>query len=424
MRVFSNPPESQWPSLVRRPESDNRDAASAVQEILQRVRKEGDRAVKYYNQRFDNWGGDLAVPGQELANAESQLSPGLKEAILLAAENIRRFHRARLASDVRIETLPGVACWTKSVPLQRIGLYIPGGSAPLFSTVLMLGLPATIAGCPDIVLCTPPGQDGAVHPAILFAAGLCGINCVLRVGGAQAIGAMAYGTESIQAVDKILGPGNRFVTKAKQQVSSEGIPIDFPAGPSEVMVVADASANPAFVAADLLSQAEHGEDSQVVLVALDPHFAKSVKEETERQLSSLPRRAIAARSLANGWIAIMNDTKQAMALANAYAPEHLVIQTGDAEALANLVIHAGSVFIGAYSPEAAGDYASGTNHTLPTGGYARQYGGLSCDSFIKRITFQQLTRKGLSLLAPSVKTMAEAEDLMGHREAVSVRLKS
>jgi len=344
--------------------------------------------------------------------------------MLLAADNIRRFHSARLSEDVRVETSPGVTCWTKRVPLQRVGIYIPGGTAPLFSSVLMLGLPAALVGCPEVILCTPPSPEGSIHPAILFAARICGIRKVFRVGGAQAIAAMAYGTETISAVDKIVGPGNRYVTKAKQLVSGQGIAIDFPAGPSEVLVVADKTANPAFIAADLLSQAEHGADSQVMLVALDPEVPGRVRAEVDKQLLTLPRRDIATQSLANGWMISFTDHQLAMEFVNAYAPEHLIINTRKPEELAAAVLHAGSVFLGAYSPEAAGDYASGTNHTLPTAGYARLYGGVSCASFVKEITFQQLTREGLNNLGPAVEEMAAAENLMGHRNAITIRRQS
>lgn len=344
--------------------------------------------------------------------------------MLLAADNIQRFHQARISPEVRLETQPGVTCWTKRVPLQRVGLYVPGGSAPLFSTVLMLGLPAALVGCPEIVLCTPPSPDGTIDPAILFAAKICGIHNVFRMGGAQAIGAMAYGTRSVPAVDKIFGPGNRFVTEAKNQVRLEGIAIDFPAGPSEVLIVADDTANPAFIAADLLSQAEHGADSQVMLVSLDPGLPPRVQTEIDNQLQTLPRRDLARQALANGWMITMTNKTQAMQFVNAYAPEHLIIQTANPNQLADQVLHAGSVFLGAYSPEAVGDYASGTNHTLPTAGHARIYGGISCASFVKEITFQELTREGLVNLGPAVEEMAEAENLAGHRRAIAIRIPS
>ncbi len=425
MQQVNNPSPSQWPGLIRRPESDSEAITSTVQDILQQVKRRGDAAVREYSLKFDQWDAELLqVSAKELQDAESRLPRSLAQAMLLAADNIRRFHAARLSQDVHVETSPGVTCWTKRVPLQRVGIYIPGGSAPLFSSVLMLGLPAALVGCPEVILCTPPSPEGMIHPAILFAARICGISKVYRAGGAQAIAAMAYGTESIPAVDKIVGPGNRYVTKAKQLVSAEGIAIDFPAGPSEVLVVADETANPAFIAADLLSQAEHGPDSQVMLVALDPVVPGLVQVELERQLEALPRRDIATQSLANGWMLTFTDKMQAMGFVNAYAAEHLIINTRKPEELANSVIHAGSVFLGPYSPEAAGDYASGTNHTLPTAGYARLYGGVSCASFVKEITFQQLTREGLEAIGPAVEEMAAAENLMGHRNAITIRRQS
>lgn len=425
MKLFHQPPRNRWSELIRRPAADADALDASVRNILLQVRQRGDHAVLEYSKRFDQFQGDhLQVSEQELQQAESLLEPALVRSIRLAADNIRRFHNARLTPDVKINTMPGVACWTRRVPLQRVGIYIPGGTAPLFSTVLMLGLPAAIVGCPEVVLCTPPAPDGSIHPAILFAAHTCGIRKVFRVGGAQAIAAMAYGTASVPSVDKIVGPGNRYVTLAKQLVSQEGVGIDFPAGPSELLVVADDSANPAFVAADLLSQAEHGADSQVILVALSETLGLRVQSELEQQLASLPRRDVAAQALANGCVVTFSDASTAMEFANAYAPEHLIINTGQPDRLAEKVVNAGSVFLGPYSPEAVGDYASGTNHTLPTGGYARIYGGISCASFTKEITFQQLTREGLQHLGPAVQTMAEAESLVGHRRAISIRLSS
>ncbi|MBL7851570.1 MAG: histidinol dehydrogenase [Cyclobacteriaceae bacterium] len=425
MRVVTNPSPTQWTELTRRPTDDSGAITASVREILNQVQRLGDAAVREYSRRFDRWQGeDFLVSEPELREAESQLPPSLTQAMLLAADNIRRFHQARISGEVTVETMPGVTCWTKRIPLQRVGIYVPGGSAPLFSTVLMLGLPAALAGCREVVLCSPPSADGTIDPAILFAARICGIRKVFRVGGAQAIAAMAYGTESIPAVDKIVGPGNQYVTKAKQLVSSEGVAIDFPAGPSEVLVVADETADPAFVAADLLSQAEHGPDSQVILAALDPTLADKVLAELNKQLPALPRQEIARQALTHGWIISFPSESQAMAFVNAYAPEHLIINTQNPVTLAEAVLHAGSVFLGPYSPEAAGDYASGTNHTLPTGGYARLYGGISCDSFMKEITFQQLSLEGLQNLGPAVAEMAAAEKLEGHRKAITIRLQS
>jgi histidinol dehydrogenase len=425
MRTIQNPVPADWPELTRRPEADAATISRAVREILREVRERGDVAVREYNRRFDRFDADdFRVPAQEIQSAESRIPSSLASAMLLAAGNIQRFHQARISPEVRLETQPGVTCWTKRVPLQRVGLYVPGGTAPLFSTVLMLGLPAALVGCPEVVLCTPPSPDGTIDPAILFAAKICGIHHVFRMGGAQAIGAMAYGTRSVPAVDKIFGPGNRFVTEAKNQVRLEGIAIDFPAGPSEVLIVADDTANPAFIAADLLSQAEHGADSQVMLVSLDPGLPPQVQTEIDNQLQTLPRRDLARQALANGWMITMTDKTQAMQFVNAYAPEHLIIQTANPNQLADQVLHAGSVFLGAYSPEAVGDYASGTNHTLPTAGHARIYGGLSCASFVKEITFQELTREGLINLGPAVEEMAEAENLAGHRRAIAIRIPS
>ncbi len=425
MKLITNPPPSQWPALIQRPAYDTAALAERVKEILDQVKLRGDDALREYCQKLDQWNADdLQVPDAALREAEFALPKSLTDAILVATDNIRRFHFARISPDVSVETFPGVTCWTKRVPLQRVGVYIPGGSAPLFSTVLMLGIPAALAGCPEVILCTPPSPEGLVHPAILFAARICGISKIFRVGGAQAIAAMAYGTASIPAVDKIVGPGNRYVTRAKEVVSGEGIAIDFPAGPSELLVVADASANPAFVAADLISQAEHGPDSQVILTALQPGIAEKVAAEIDRQLQDLPRRDVAAQALAGGYMITFNDQQQAMGFVNAYAPEHLIINTVNPESLAEQVVHAGSVFLGAYSPESAGDYASGTNHTLPTSGYSRLYGGISCASFVKEITFQKLTREGLAGLGPAIEEMAAAENLMGHRRAVTIRLKS
>jgi len=423
MKVLLDPEESDWPRLLLRPALDIAVLDDEVRQILENVRYRGDEAVREYSRRFDNMvREDFRVSEDELAAAKDLLPKELVQAILVASDNIRRFHAARQIPDVRLDTMPGVTCWTKTVPVQRVGIYIPGGSAPLFSTVLMLGIPAALAGCPEVVLCTPGSPNGSLNPAILFAARVCGIKNVFRIGGAQAVAAMAYGTASVPAVDKIFGPGNQYVTKAKQLVSQQGVGIDFPAGPSEVLIVADATADPGFIAADLLSQAEHGADSQVVLVALDEEIIPKVREELVKQLETLPRKSFATKALQNGFIIYFPDRSQAMRFSNAYAPEHLIINTTDSDQLAKLVSNAGSVFLGPYSPEAAGDYASGTNHTLPTGGYARIYGGISCASFTKEITFQQLTREGLGRLGPSVEVMAAAEGLEGHKKAISVRL--
>ncbi len=423
MRLIKYPPETQWPELVRRPAIESSQLDETVRSILRDVRIQGDDALHRYSLAFDRTKiNDLRVHESELKAAESKLPKELTTSILLAADNIQRFHKARIADDVKVETSPGVFCWTKRVPLQQVGIYIPGGTAPLFSTVLMLGIPAAIVGCPQVILCTPPNPDGSIHPAILFAARICGIKSIYRIGGAQAVAAMAYGTETVAPVDKIFGPGNQYVTKAKQLVNQEGIGIDFPAGPSEVMIIADGTARPEFIAADLLSQAEHGPDSQVMLVALDDQLIDAVQQSLKNQMEQLPRKGIASRSLENGYIIRLKDRSEAMRFANSYAPEHLILNTEDADQLAQEVIHAGSVFIGPWSPEAAGDYASGTNHTLPTSGFAKVYGGVSCQSFVKEITFQSITREGIHQLGPSVALMAEAEGLQGHKNAIDIRL--
>lgn len=425
MRIVTNPPEKEWTELVRRPSLKASALDDVVRKILLDIQTRGDEAVREYSQQFDNVTFDsLLVPEENLRQAEGQLPPDLVKAILVAADNIRRFHAARLPAEVKVETMPGVTCWTKVVPLERVGIYVPGGSAPLFSTVLMLGIPSALAGCPEVILCTPPAADGGVNPAILFAARLCGIKNVYRVGGAQAIGMMAYGTKTVPRVDKIVGPGNQYVTKAKELVNRDGVSIDFPAGPSEVLIIADRNATPAFVAADLLSQAEHGADSQVMLIALDQELIANVEIELKRQLNDLPRKSIAERALQNGAIVSFNAVEQAIRFTNRYAPEHLIIQTDHPDEFAIKITNAGSVFLGSYSPEAVGDYASGTNHTLPTGGFARTYGGISCGSFVKEITFQQLTREGLRQLEPTVTRMAEAESLEAHRRAVTIRFES
>jgi len=424
MKTYIRPETSQWDAILQRPALDTIDLDATVSDILLDVRRRGDAAVVEYTQRFD--GVELAslrVSEAEIDAAGRALDEPLKKAIRTAQANIERFHRAQYQSPDVIETMPGVKCWRKSVAIERVGLYIPGGTAPLFSTVLMLGIPAMIAGCREVVLCSPPRRDGSLHPAILYTARQIGIGQVFKAGGVQAVGALAYGTESIPAVYKIFGPGNQYVTAAKQHVSREGVAIDMPAGPSEVLVCIDASAQPAFAAADLLSQAEHGADSQVLLVAFDEAAVEAVRREVERQLAELPRREIAREALANSSAVVVRDRAEAVALINAYAPEHLILSVEDAEEMAEQVTNAGSVFLGNYTPESVGDYASGTNHTLPTNGFARTYSGISLDSFVKKITFQRLTHRGLQLLGPAVERMAEAEELAAHRRAVSIRLK-
>lgn len=426
MQIYINPPESQWGSLTVRAMADKAFKVSdTVSGIIADVAANGDKAVKEYEQRFTGAHPEsLAVSEQEFEAAGHNVDADLKEAIRLAAHNIREFHKAQTPKAVDAETAPGVRCWQRAVPIDRVGLYIPGGNSPLFSTVLMLAIPAMIAGCGEIVMCTPAAADGHIHPAILYAAKTAGVTRVFKTGGAQAIAAMASGTESIPRVDKIFGPGNRFVMEAKQQVSLRGVAIDMPAGPSEVMVIADRNADPRFVAADFLSQAEHGPDSQSILLTDSMDLLKTVPETIEQFLERLPRREMMESSLAHSRIIMMDDMDSIMDFANMYAPEHLIINHNDAMSLAVKVRNAGSVFLGPYSTESAGDYASGTNHTLPTSGYARAYSGVNLDSFFKKITFQSLTAEGVRSIGPAVTVMAEAEDLHAHRLAMDLRLKS
>ncbi len=424
MTLYQNPDAKEWAGLCERPQLELSFLESSVRNIMNRVRNSGDHALREITAQFDKVSVDqLRVDSREIEAAKNSLDSSLKEAIQTAAKNIEVFHAAQRRETVKIDTMQGVTCWRKSVGIDKVGIYIPGGTAPLFSTVLMLGIPARLAGCREIVLCTPPSKDGSINAAILYAAELVGVTAIFKVGGAQAIAAMAYGTESIPKVYKIFGPGNQYVTKAKQLVLEEGVAIDMPAGPSEVLVMADETANPAFVAADLLSQAEHGEDSQVILVMLYAKLIDNVKNEIEKQLKQLPRKGIAEKALVHSRIISFNDADTALAFVNEYAPEHLIINTRNADEIAGRITNAGSVFLGNYSPEAIGDYASGTNHTLPTNGYAKAYAGVSLESFMKHITFQQLTAEGLSKLGPAVERMAEAEQLEGHRQAISVRLK-
>lgn len=424
MRVFEYPERTQWPALLQRPVLDTTALETSVGNILAAVKQEGDAAVRRYAQQFDKVQLDgLEVSAAEFAHANNVLDAELKKAILQAKHNIEVFHKAQQEQSRIIETMPGVQCWRKPVAIEKVGLYIPGGSAPLFSTILMLGIPAMIAGCKEIILCTPSNAAGEVHPAVLFAAQEVGVERVFKIGGVQAIGAMAYGTESVPRVHKIFGPGNQYVTCAKQLVNKSGVAIDMPAGPSEVAVLADETCVPAFVAADLLSQAEHGPDSQVLLVTTAPDIIKAVQKEVADQLAQLPRKDIAAQALENSRIILVKDTPEAMDLLNAYAPEHLIVACKDDISIADAVVNAGSVFLGNYSPESAGDYASGTNHTLPTNGYATAYSGVSLDSFVKKITFQRLTQEGLQQIGATIETMAAAEGLDAHKNAVTVRLK-
>jgi len=423
MKIVNNPSKEMWSELVQRPVMSLASLEASVKDILSRVRKSGDQAIRELTLQFDKIAiDDLRVSSEEIATAGNILPAPLKEAIQIAAANIEKFHAAQRREPIKVETTPGVMCWRKGVPIDTVGIYIPGGSAPLFSTVLMLGIPAKLARCKEVLLCTPPDKTGKINPAILYAASLTGITKIFKVGGAQAIAAMAYGTESIPNVNKIFGPGNQYVTKAKQLVCEDGLAIDMPAGPSEVLVMADETAVPAFVAADLLSQAEHGEDSQVMLVLTNEQLVTPIQQELSKQLASLPRKAIAEKSLANSRVVIFEETANAIAFVNAYAPEHLIINRQDLDHIIDQITNAGSVFLGNYSPEAVGDYASGTNHTLPTNGYARAYAGVSLESFMKYITYQQLNEAGLKSLGPVVEQMAEAEQLAAHKMAVTVRL--
>ena len=407
MILISNPDKSQWQEILKRPVMNTENLFDTVRSVIDRVKEEGDRAVLDYEEKFDKVVlASLAVSEEEQQEAENLVSEDLKAAIRLAKQNIETFHAAQRFEGKKVQTQPGVACWQKAVAIEKVGLYIPGGTAPLFSTVLMLAVPARIAGCKEIVLCTPPGRDGKVHPAVLFAAKVAGVNRIFKAGGIQAIAAMAYGTESVPKVYKIFGPGNQYVTAAKQLVSLRDVAIDMPAGPSEVEVLADETANPIFVAADLLSQAEHGVDSQAILITTSVELQQAVKVEVERQLALLPRKEIAEESLANSKLIVVDSMTEAIELTNAYAPEHLIIETEDYLSVAERIVNAGSVFLGSLTPESAGDYASGTNHTLPTNGYAKAYSGVSLDSFIRKITFQEIKPEGLNIIGPAIELMA------------------
>ena len=423
MILISNPDKSQWQEILKRPVMNTENLFDTVRSVIDRVKEEGDRAVLDYEEKFDKVVlASLAVSEEEQQEAENLVSEDLKAAIRLAKQNIETFHAAQRFEGKKVQTQPGVTCWQKAVAIEKVGLYIPGGTAPLFSTVLMLAVPARIAGCKEIVLCTPPGRDGKVHPAVLFAAKVAGVNRIFKAGGIQAIAAMAYGTESVPKVYKIFGPGNQYVTAAKQLVSLRDVAIDMPAGPSEVEVLADETANPIFVAADLLSQAEHGVDSQAILITTSVELQHAVKVEVERQLALLPRKEIAEKSLANSKLIVVDSMTEAIELTNAYAPEHLIIETEDYLSVAERIVNAGSVFLGSLTPESAGDYASGTNHTLPTNGYAKAYSGVSLDSFIRKITFQEIKPEGLNIIGPAIELMAANEQLDAHKNAVSVRL--
>ena len=420
--IYLYPDKTKWLGLLQRPSLDNTSLEASVSNILKEVKSSGDVAVKKFASMFDKVTiTNLAVTEQEIEEGIKDVSEALKIAIGQAKRNIEKFHKPQLRKEEPIETMPGVLCWRKSVAIEKVGLYIPGGSAPLFSTILMLGIPATIAGCPEIILCSPPNREGKLHPAVLYAANLIGIKKIYKAGGAQAIGAMAYGTQSIPQVYKIFGPGNQYVTCAKQLVQKDGLAIDMPAGPSEVAVLANETANPAFIAADLLSQAEHGADSQVILITTSENIAHQVQVEVAAQLQNLSRKEIATKALENSKIIVIRYMQEAIELVNAYAAEHLIISCENDEEIGEQIISAGSIFLGNYSPESVGDYASGTNHTLPTNGYARAYSGVSVDSFVKKITVQKLTKHGLEAIGDTVETMATAEGLDAHAMAVRVR---
>ena len=423
MKKIFYPSPAEWEELLKRPTLRTEELMETVKGLVEEVRQGGDQAVMTLEEKFDKVSlSALEVSAEERQEAEQLVSEELKKAIRLAAGNIRRFHEAQRFEGVQVETQPGVTCWQKAVPIEKVGLYVPGGTAPLFSTVLMLAIPASIAGCKELVLCTPPMKNGRVHPAVLYAAGVAGVKRVFKIGGVQAIAAMAYGTESVPRVYKIFGPGNQYVTAAKQLVSLRQVAIDMPAGPSEVEVLADETANPTFVAADLLSQAEHGADSQAVLISTSEKLVEEVEREVARQLAELPRQEIAAKALQWSKLIVVRTMEEAMAMTNAYAPEHLIIEAADYLTLAKQVEHAGSVFLGSLTPESAGDYASGTNHTLPTNGYAKAYSGVCLDSFMRKMTFQEIRPEGLLRIGPAIETMAAGEALDAHRLAVTRRL--
>ena len=424
IKVIQHPDRKDWQEIIKRPVFENTSLDKIVKKLLEKVKTKGDKAVRKYTMEFDGIRlKKFAVSEKEIKAAENLLSQELKDAIQQAKSNIEKFHRSQSEEITVIETMPGINCWRRSVGIEKVGIYIPGGSAPLFSTVLMLAIPATIAGCKEIILCTPPSKDGSINPAILYTADLCGVKKIFKVGGVQAIAAMAYGTESIPKVFKIFGPGNQYVTAAKQLIQKEGVAIDMPAGPSEVLVIADETAVPEFVAADLLSQAEHGADSQVILLTTSTEVAEKAQQCIKGQLKGLPRKEIVEKALANSKIVLLRSIDEAIDLSNLYAPEHLILSCSSADELTSKIISAGSVFIGNYSPESVGDYASGTNHTLPTNGYAAMYSGVSVDSFVKKVTFQQLTKEGLINIGNTVMQMAEAEGLDAHKNAIKVRLK-
>lgn len=425
MNIIKYPARSEWKSILSRPTLNTATLRDTVLQVLSDIREKGDKAVIEYEEKFDKVKlASLEVTEEEFAEAEKATDSTLKEAIGKALENIRTFHASQKFEGQKVTTTTGVTCWQKAVAIQKVGLYIPGGTAPLFSTVLMLAAPAKIAGCKEIVLCSPPNREGKINPAILYAAKAAGVSRIFKAGGVQAIGAMAYGTESIPKVYKIFGPGNQYVMAAKQEVSLHDVAIDMPAGPSEVAVLADETANPAYVASDLLSQAEHGVDSQSILITTSEELINAVQEEVEKQLSVLPRKEITEKSLSHSKLILVSSIDEAIEMSNEYAPEHLIIETKDYMHVAERIVNAGSVFLGPYTPESAGDYASGTNHTLPTNGYAKAYSGVNLDSFTRKITFQEITREGIMNIGPTIETMAANEFLDSHKNAVTVRLKS
>lgn len=425
MNLIKYPARSEWKSILSRPTLNTATLRDTVLQVLGDIREKGDKAVIEYEEKFDKVKlASLEVTEEEFAEAEKATDSTLKEAIGKALENIRTFHASQKFEGQKVTTTTGVTCWQKAVAIEKVGLYIPGGTAPLFSTVLMLAAPAKIAGCKEIVLCSPPNREGKINPAILYAAKAAGVSRIFKAGGVQAIGAMAYGTESIPKVYKIFGPGNQYVMAAKQEVSLHDVAIDMPAGPSEVAVLADETANPAYVASDLLSQAEHGVDSQSILITTSEELINAVQEEVEKQLSVLPRKEITEKSLSHSKLILVNSIDEAIEMSNEYAPEHLIIETKDYMQVAERIVNAGSVFLGSYTPESAGDYASGTNHTLPTNGYAKAYSGVNLDSFTRKITFQEITREGIMNIGPTIETMAANEFLDAHKNAVTIRLKS
>jgi len=425
MEVFKYPAREDWSKIFARPLFDHSSLFDTVNNILEDVKRNGDKAVASYSEQFDKVVlENFAATPHEIDDAERLVSEELKAAIRLASDNIETFHRSQRLVSQKIETMPGVFCWQKAVAIEKVGLYIPGGTAPLFSTVLMLAIPARIAGCREIILCSPPAKNGKIHPAILYAARHAGVSQVFKIGGIQAIAAMTYGTKTVPNVYKIFGPGNQYVTAAKQLVAMRDVAIDMPAGPSEVQVIADETANPAFVASDMLSQVEHGADSQAILVTSCEELVDKVLSEIKQQLNELPRKELIEQSLQHSRIVVLKDRREVIDFTNAYAPEHLIIETQDCHALAEQITNAGSVFLGHFTPESAGDYASGTNHTLPTNGYARMYGGVSLDSFVKKITFQEISQTGIHHIGQAIKTLAQAESLQAHSNAVAVRMKN